>query len=93
MNRVATPGYLRFPHVRDDLLAFVAEDDVWLAPADGGRAWRLTSDGGQATHPRFSPDGAVIARTSSCRVQPVTRVRMSPQYVRRVAVPPSVSAV
>ena len=64
MNRVATPGYLRFPHVHDDLLAFVAEDDVWLAPADGGRAWRLTSDGGQASHPRFSPDGASIAWTS-----------------------------
>jgi tricorn protease len=64
MNRVATPGYLRFPHVHDDLLAFVAEDDVWLAPADGGRAWRLTSDGGQASHPRFAPDGATIAWTS-----------------------------
>jgi tricorn protease len=64
MNRVATPGYLRFPHLHDDLLAFVAEDDVWLAPADGGRAWRLTSDGGQASHPRFSPDGAAIAWTS-----------------------------
>jgi len=64
MNRVATPGYLRFPHIHDDLLAFVAEDDVWLAPADGGRAWRLTADGGQASHPRFSPDGATIAWTS-----------------------------
>jgi len=64
MNRVATPGYLRFPHIHDDLLAFVAEDDVWLAPAEGGRAWRLTSDGGQASHPRFSPDGATIAWTS-----------------------------
>jgi tricorn protease len=64
MNRVAIPGYLRFPHVHDDLLAFVAEDDVWLAPATGGRAWRLTSDGGQASHPRFSPDGATIAWTS-----------------------------
>ena len=61
---MATPGYLRFPHVYGDLLAFVAEDDVWLAPADGGRAWRLTSDGGQASHPRFSPDGATIAWTS-----------------------------
>ena len=36
----------------------------WLAPADGGRAWRLTSDGGQASHPRFAPDGATIAWTS-----------------------------
>jgi tricorn protease len=64
MKRVAIPGYLRFPHLRDDLLTFVAEDDVWLAPADGGRAWRLTSDGGQASHPRFAPDGAAIAWTS-----------------------------
>ena len=61
---MATPGYLRFPHLHDDLLAFVAEDDVWLAPAEGGRAWRLTSDGGQASHPRFAPDGATIAWTS-----------------------------
>ena len=58
MNRVATLGYLRYPHVHGDLLTFVTEDDVWLAPAQGGRAWRLTSDGGQAGNPRFSPDGA-----------------------------------
>jgi tricorn protease len=64
MKRVATPGYLRYPHLCADLLAFVAEDDVWLAPADGGRAWRLTSDGGQASHPRFSPDGVTLAWTS-----------------------------
>jgi tricorn protease len=65
MNRVAIPGYLRFPHVHGDLLTFVAEDDVWLAPADGGRAWRLTADGGQASNPRFSPDGGSIAWTST----------------------------
>jgi tricorn protease len=41
--RVATPGCLRFPHVHDDLLTFVAEDDARLAPADGGPAWRLTA--------------------------------------------------
>ncbi|HEX4291539.1 MAG TPA: peptidase S41, partial [Trebonia sp.] len=61
---MATPGYLRYPHVHGDLLTFVTEDDVWLAPAAGGRAWRLTSDGGQAGNPRFSPDGATIAWTS-----------------------------
>ena len=49
--RVTSPGYLRFPHVHDDLLTFVAEDDVWLAPVEGGRAWRLTSDGAQVTPP------------------------------------------
>src|SRR5262249_33248350 len=42
---------------------FVAEDDVWLAPADGGRAWRLTASGGPASYPRFSPDGTTIAWT------------------------------
>ena len=61
---MAILGYLRSPHIRGDLLAFVAEDDVWLAPADGGRAWRLTANGGQASHPRFSPDGATLAWTS-----------------------------
>jgi tricorn protease len=65
MIRVTSPGYLRFPHIHGDLLTFVAEDDVWLAPAAGGRAWRLTSTGGQASHPRFSPDGAAIAWTGS----------------------------
>ncbi|HSZ41518.1 MAG TPA: PDZ domain-containing protein, partial [Trebonia sp.] len=61
---MTSPGYLRFPHIHGDLLTFVAEDDVWLAPADGGRAWRLTSDGAQASHPRFSRDGGLIAWTS-----------------------------
>src|SRR3984957_19175218 len=64
MKRVATPGYLRYHHVHGDLLTFVTEDDVWLATAQGGRAWRLTSDGGQAGNPRFSPDGTTIAWTS-----------------------------
>ena len=58
------PGYIRFPHINGDLLTFVAEDDVWLAPADGGRAWRLTADGSQASYPRFSRDGGMIAWTS-----------------------------
>ena len=62
---MTSPGYLRFPHIHGDLLTFVAEDDVWLAPAAGGRAWRLTSDGGQVSHPRFSRDGAMIAWTGS----------------------------
>jgi tricorn protease len=64
MNRVASPGYLRFPHIHGNLLTFVAEDDVWLAPAEGGRAWRLTSDGAQASYPRFSRGGGMLAWTS-----------------------------
>ncbi|HEY1319735.1 MAG TPA: peptidase S41, partial [Streptosporangiaceae bacterium] len=40
------------------------ENDVWLAPADGGRAWRLSADSAQVSYPRFSRDGARIAWTS-----------------------------
>ncbi|WP_328881090.1 S41 family peptidase [Streptomyces sp. NBC_00299] len=58
-------SYLRLPHLHDDLLCFVAEDDLWLAPLDGpARAWRLTVDRTKAGHPRFSPDGRHIAYTS-----------------------------
>jgi tricorn protease len=58
---VASAGYLRFPHIHGDLIAFVADDDVWLAPAAGGRAWRMTADHAPASHPRISRDGTMIA--------------------------------
>jgi tricorn protease len=58
-------GYLRFPHVHGDLVTFVAEDDVWLAPVDGGRAWRLSADRSPASYPHFAPDGATVAWTSA----------------------------
>ncbi|MGB6454648.1 MAG: S41 family peptidase [Streptosporangiaceae bacterium] len=67
---MTTAGYLRFPHINDDLLCFVAEDDVWLAPADGGRAWRLSADNAGASHPRFSPDGSQVAWTGHRDGQP-----------------------
>ena len=57
-------GYLRFPHIHGDLLTFVAEDDVWLAPAAGGRAWRVSADDGPVSHPRLSRDGSLVAWTS-----------------------------
>ncbi|GAV43613.1 S41 family peptidase [Streptomyces acidiscabies] len=58
-------SYLRLPHLSGDLLCFVAEDDLWLAPLDGpGRAWRLTVDRTKTGQPRFSPDGSVIACTT-----------------------------
>ncbi|MGO9081940.1 MAG: S41 family peptidase [Streptosporangiaceae bacterium] len=63
---MTTPGgYLRYPHVHGNLITFVADDDIWLAPADGGRAWRVTADHAPARHPRLGPDGAAIAWTST----------------------------
>ena len=67
---VAENSYLRFPHLSGNLLTFVAEDDVWLAPVDaavGGqaRAWRLTSDRTPAVSPRLNPSGTHVAWTSA----------------------------
>ena len=61
---MTSAGYLRFPHLHDDLLAFVAQDDVWLAPAAGGRAWRISADRADVSSPRISRDGALIGWTS-----------------------------
>ncbi|MGW2153122.1 S41 family peptidase [Nonomuraea sp. NPDC001699] len=57
-------AYLRYPHLSGDLVTFVADDDVWLAPVAGGRAWRFTADRVPVSSPRFSPDGSRIAWTS-----------------------------
>jgi tricorn protease len=65
MTNMTSAGYLRYPHIHGDQLAFVAGDDVWLAPVSGGRAWPLSTDGAPVSYPRFSPDGTKIAWTSS----------------------------
>ncbi|WP_329421268.1 S41 family peptidase [Streptomyces sp. NBC_01268] len=62
-------AYLRFPHLHDELLCFVTEDDLWVSPLvpEGhrpGRAWRVTVDRTRVGPPRFSPDGRHLAYTS-----------------------------
>jgi len=58
-------AYLRYPHLRGESIAFTAEDDVWVAPLGGGRAWRVSADNVPVNHPRISPDGTAVAWTST----------------------------
>ncbi|MGV2919066.1 peptidase S41, partial [Streptomyces alfalfae] len=58
-------AYLRYPHIHGELVTFTAEDDVWVAPLDGGRAWRVSADNMPVNHPRVSPDGTTVAWTST----------------------------
>lgn len=69
-----TDAYLRYPHLHGDLITFVAEDDIWLAPVDGGRAWRQSADQVEVASPRFSPDGSTLAWTSWRDVDPEVHV-------------------
>ncbi|GHB07343.1 S41 family peptidase [Streptomyces termitum] len=57
--------YAAHPHLHGDLLVFTADREVWGVPVTGGRARRLTSDGARVSHPRVSPDGRLLAWTSS----------------------------
>ncbi|MBA2416586.1 MAG: PDZ domain-containing protein [Geodermatophilaceae bacterium] len=57
-------SYLRFPSIRGDAVAFVAEDDIWLGGTDAGRAWRLTADRAPVADTRLSPAGDQVAYTS-----------------------------
>src|SRR4249920_104179 len=71
---MTSAGYLRFPHLYGDLLTFAADDDVWLAPLAGGRAWRVSSDRAPVSHPRLSRDGSLLAWTSARDGAPEVRV-------------------
>ncbi|GIH80531.1 tricorn protease [Planobispora longispora] len=54
-------AYVRFPTIFGDVVVFVAEDDLWMVPAAGGRAFRLTAGVAEAGYPRLSPRGDQLA--------------------------------
>ncbi|HLI08823.1 MAG TPA: PDZ domain-containing protein [Ktedonobacteraceae bacterium] len=56
-----TPGYVRYPTIHHNSIVFVAEDDLWEVPGEGGRAERLTAAVGEVSYPFFSPDGQLLA--------------------------------
>ena len=58
---MAQDGYLRHPTIRDGVIAFVCDDDVWRVEAEGGVARRLTTGLGEPSTPVLSPDGKWIA--------------------------------
>ena len=60
---MTSSSYFRFPHLHGDLVTFVAEDDVWIAPLGGGRAWRVSALQLPARNPRFTPDGKRLVWT------------------------------
>ena len=56
---------MRFADVHENRIVFTYEGDLWIAPAAGGDARRITSDGGSEVFAKFSPDGARIAFTAN----------------------------
>ena len=52
---------LRSPAVSATQIAFAYANNIWVVPRAGGVARRVSSFQGQASNPRFSPDGQWIA--------------------------------
>ena len=54
-------GLFRFPDVSKDQIVFTYANDLWVAPKEGGSAFKLSSPSGVESFPKFSPDGKNIA--------------------------------
>ena len=60
---LAQTKLLRFPDIDGDRVAFSYASDIWISPAGGGTAVRLTAHPGMEVFAKFSPDGKWIAFT------------------------------
>ncbi len=58
-------SFLTRPDVYGDTVAFTCEGDLWLGDLKTSAARRITSDPGNETNARFSPDGSTIAFTGN----------------------------
>ncbi len=57
-----TPGrFMQYPDILGSTIVFSWERDLWIVPATGGVAERLTTHPGMENEPKFSPDGKQIA--------------------------------
>jgi len=54
---------MRYADVHEETIVFTYEDDLWLVPATGGDARRITSHPGVERWAKISPDGKWIAFT------------------------------
>ena len=52
---------LQNPDVSATQIVFSYAGDLWVAPKEGGTAFKLSSPKGQELFPKFSPDGSSIA--------------------------------
>lgn len=60
----AAPGrFMTYPDIHGDTIVFTYEGDLWMVPAAGGVARRLTTHPGTEDFSRISPDGKTVAFT------------------------------
>lgn len=62
---ITPSGYYREPVLFEEDVVFVAEDDLWTVPLQGGLARRLTAAQGRVEAPAYSPCGKWLAYTST----------------------------
>ena len=61
----AESGYLQEPSSDGKNIVFVAEDDIWIVPIEGGDAQRLIASRGRDAEPLLSSDGSRLFWTST----------------------------